>query len=357
MSISLRTSLALAAGVWLSQSCGCTSSVRIPDAPPPVDLEPVTPLAGYGMELRVWPLDATAWKRTRNNAELEQLYKAWLAIEAQRAAQEQAAAEADQPEQATGEPKPAGPPVEQSDEAPRTFEEYVRTQQAGLPDRPGLDVLARYSNTRGSLDRQAMEVWQSNGLEFALVPIGELSNLRTSMGVPGPLERTWWGATTNWSHMAKGASAGNRRIETDMGPLMLGPGRLAIVGRAWPAPGVSDPVLRLELCPQFLPVRQSAYSLEARLSARLAADDTPPSALDEGPVFERLLLRGSIPRGHALVIAPSGPSESIGRFGPEVPASSLAEALLSSVGPAGTTRPVALIVVPVLPEWFSLDGG
>jgi len=301
----------------------------------------------------VWPLDATSWKRIQNNAELEQLYQDWLAIQAQRAVED----EAEEAGQGAGNVQPAGPPVEHGDDGPSTFEEYVRARQIALPDRPGLDVLARYSNTRGAIDRQAKQVWQSNGLEFALVPIGELSTLRASMGVPGPLERTWWGATTTWSHMAKGVSAGNRRIETDMGPLLLGPGRLAIVGRAWAAPGVSNPVLRFEFCPQFLPVRQSAYSLEARLTDRLAAEDTPPSAMDEGPVFERLLLGGSIPRGHALVIAPSGQAESLAYVGPYLPASSLAEALLSSVGPDGAARPVALVVVPVLPEWFSLGGG
>lgn len=306
------------------------------------------------MELRLWALDATSWKRSQNNAELEQLYKAWLAVEAQRAAEEQVAEDF---EQTTEGPEPAGPPVEEQDEGPRTFEEYVRTQRVAAPARPGLEVLARYRETRGAVDQRAIKVWQSNGLEFALVPIGELASLRTAMGVPGPLERTWWGATTAWSHMAKGISASNRRIETDMGPLVLGPGRLALVGRAWPAPGVSEPVLRLELCPQFLPVRHSASSLEARLSARLASDNTLPSALDDGPVFERLILRGSIPRGYALIIAPTARAEFVGRVGPDVPTSSLADALLSSVGPDGAPRPVALVVVPVLPEWFSLDGG
>lgn len=311
-------------------------------------------MAGYGMELRLWALDATSWKRSQNNAELEQLYQAWLAIEAQRTADEQAA---EASEQATDGPTPAGPPMDEQSDGPRTFEEYVRAQRIATPARPGLEVLARYAETRGALDQRAINVWQSNGLEFALVPIGELASLRASMGVPGPLERTWWGATTTWSHIAKGISAGNRRIETDMGPLVLGPGRLALVGRAWPAPGVSEPVLQLELCPQFLPVRKSASLLEARLSARLADDDSPPSALDEGPVFERLILRGSIPRGYALIIAPTVRAELLGRFGPDVPSSSLAEALLSSVGPDGAPRPVALVVVPVLPEWFSLDGG
>lgn len=311
-------------------------------------------MAGYGMELRLWALDARAWKRSQNNAQLEQLYQNWLAIEAQRAADEQEAADA---ELSTDEPQPAGPPVEHQDGGPRTFEEYVQALRLAEPDRPGLEVLARYRKTRGALDQRAIDAWELNGLEFALVPIDELASLRSSMGVPGPLERTWWGATTTWSHMAKGIPAGNRRIETDMGPLALGPGRLALIGRAWPAPGVREPVLRLELCPQFLPVRASGSVLEARLSARLASDDTPPNALDEGPVFERLVLRGSIPRGYALVIAPGVRSESLGRFGPDVPASSLAEALLSSVGPDGAPRPVALVVVPVLPEWFSLGGG
>jgi hypothetical protein len=142
-----------------------------------------------------------------------------------------------------------------------------------------------------------------------------------------------------------------------MGPLALGPGRLALVGRAWPAPGIKQPVLRLELFPQFLPQEASSARLGARLTARLELDDRPPSVLDEGPVFERLALHGSIPRGYALIIAPVVQAERDRRVGPYVPTSSLAEALLSSVGPDGIPRPVALVVVPVLPERFSLDGG
>ncbi len=352
--IAATKSLAVATGLTVSCLCGCASNVRIPDATPPVDIEPVTAMAGYGMELRIWALDAKAWKRSQNNAELEQLYRAWLAIEAQRTVDEQETESAEQP---ADEPPVAGPPVEEADEGPKTFEQYVQTQRAAVPIRPGLEDLARYSNIRDSLDRRGMEVWQSNGLEFALVPINDLGSLRSSMGVPGPLERTWWGATTTWSHMAKGIFAGNRTIETDMGPLVLGPGRLALVGRAWPAPGVKQPVLRLELCPQFLPVRSQTNSLEARLTARLTADDNPPDALDEGPVFERLALQGSIPRGYALIVAPAVRTELDHRFGPDIPVSSLAEALLSAVGPDGAARPVALVVVPVLPERFSLDGG
>ncbi|MFI4883419.1 MAG: hypothetical protein ACIAQU_12630 [Phycisphaerales bacterium JB064] len=351
----------------LAIACGCQTNVRIPDAPPPVDLEPVTPLAGYGMELRLWALDAASWKRIQNNTELARLYEQWQAIEAARA---EAKEDQEQDSDTESEPgaaskpappfaasKPAGPPLTEDEQLPESFEAYVRTHRADTPTRPGMDVLASYAELRGAIDPAGRDVWERNGLQLALVPISELADLRGAMGVPGPLERTWWGATTTWSHMAKGAAAPNRRLETDMGPLVLGPGRLGLVGRAWAAPGTSKPVLRLELCPQFLPVKPDATRLEARLTARLVADDSPPNALDDGPVFERLLLRGSIPRGYALVIAPAEPAQAAPAVGPALPASSLAEALLTTIGPDGSPRPVALIVVPVLPEWFSLDGG
>lgn len=327
---------------------GCTTQVRIPDAPP-VDEQPVTKLAGYGMELRTWALDATSWKRARSNEELEALYREWLAIEAQRAADEEpdAAPIADQ----------AGPPAEPDDGWPATFEQFAATRSEASIEQPGREALERYANTRDALDAAAAQVWTQNGLRFALVPVDELSGLRDSLGVPGPLERTWWGVTTTWSHMAKGVPFGAQRLETDAGPLLLGAGRMALIGRAWPAPGISGPVLRVEFCPQFLRSEASARTFAARLAKRLEAGSEPPSDLDAGPVFERLLLRGSIPRGHALVITAIDREHSISEVGPVQTGSSIGETMLSAIGPDGAIRPVGLVVVPVLPEWLSLDGG
>jgi hypothetical protein len=336
-------SLALALGAALA---GCARNVRIADAPPPVDLEPVTPLAGYGMELRTWPLDATSWRRSQQNAELAQLHTRWLALQAERDLMTES--------QDAAEPEGAvGPPVDSGDTEPKTFEAFVQAQQVALPARPGSDALDRYVDTRNAIEARAEAIWIANGLHLALVPIEQLADLRASMGVPGPLERTWWGVTTTWSHLAKGPLGGERRLEIDSGLLTLGPGRLALVGRAWPAPGVGKPVLRVEFCPQFLPVRAPSSVLESRLNPA----GEVPNAFAEGPVFERMMLRGSIPSGYALVVVPAAQPLAQMRVGPEVPASSLAETLLAVVGPDGRPRPVALVIVPVLPEWFSLDGG
>lgn len=331
---------------------GCARQVRIPDAPP-VDAQPVTELAGYGMELRVWALDATSWKRARNNAELERLYREWLAIEAQRAAEADADAEAD----AEAPPEQPGPPPEPEDGLPATFEAFVATRSTVADERPGSEALEGFANTRDALDAAAERIWIENGLRFALVPLDQLASLRASMGVPGPLERTWWGATTQWSHVAKGVPFTAQRFDTDAGPLVLGAGRLALIGRAWPAPGVRGPVLRLEFCPQFMRADDGARSFGDRLTQRLEADAGPPSDLDAGPVFERLLLRGSIPKGYALIITASTPAETPHRVGPLLTGTSIGQAALSTMGPDGSVRPVALVVVPVLPEWFSLGGG
>lgn len=344
---STRHSSAFHAGLALAVSlalAGCARNVRIPDAPPPIDLEPVTPLAGFGMELRVWALDATSWKRTQQNSELTRLYEQWAALEAERTVTAQDPAP-------TATSDAAGPPMGE-DTGPKTFEQFVQAERVASPERPGGEALARFAETRGSLDARAQEIWADNGVLFALVPIGQLADLRSAMGVPGPLERTWWGATTTWSHLAKGPAAGDRRVDTDLGPLSLGPGRLALVGRAWPAPGVGKPVLRVEFCPQFLPARAPTSDLVNRLNAA----DGPPDAFAQGPVFERMMLRGSLPKGYALVVVPAGGSMSGVGVGPDVPTTSLAQTLLSAVGPDGAARPVALVVVPVLPEWFSLDG-
>lgn len=328
---------------------GCTQQVRIPDAPP-VDEQPVMRFAGYGMELRTWALDATSWKRARNNAELEQLYREWLAMEAERVAEE-AAAEAetqvDQP----------GPRPEPDDGLPKTFEQFVASRSDWSTEQPGEGALEQYTNLRNALEDSAARLWTQNGLRFALVPIDELTSLRDALGVPGPLERTWWGATTTWSHMTKGVPFSSQQIDTDAGPLFLDNGRLALIGRVWPAPGVTEPVLRIEFCPQFLRADDTVQTFSARLKARLETTNAPPSDIDAGPVFERLLLRGSIPRGFALVVTAVDHERPEDQVGPLLTGSSIGRLTLSAVGPDGSLRPVALVVVPVLPERFSLDGG
>lgn len=329
---------------------GCSAGVRIPDAPKPVDLEPVSTVAGYGMELRLWALDAASWRRAWDNAELARLYEQWQAIEAERLADEAADPSATQTH-------PTGPPVAADDQAPTSFEAFVASRQVSAPGRPGMDAFAQYADTRGSLDPQAEAFWRRNGMEIALVPLADLTDLRGAMGVSGPLERAWWGSTTQWSHMAKGPLKGRRRIETDLGSLTLGPGRLALVGRAWPAPGATRPVLRFEFCPQFLPLPRGGTRTSDLRSGLDASQDDADSALHQGPVYGRLVLRGSIPKGYALVIVPAVSAPGPFAVGPEVPSSTLAEALLASIGPDGRTRPVALVVVPVLPDWFALDGG
>lgn len=343
-------SLAGALAPALGLLAGCAGHVRIPDAPPTVDLEPVAAVAGYGMELRLWALDAAAWRRAWDNAELARLYEAWQAIEAQRQAERAL-------DPAPDKAEPTGPPALADDGEPQTFEAFVASQQALSPDRPGMDALAQYAGTRGALEPQAEALWRLNGLEIALVPLADLPDLRGAMGVPGPLERAWWGATTHWSHLAKGPLAGQRRIETDLGPLTLGPGRMALVGRAWPAPGTSRPVLSIEFCPQFLPLQPGGSRPDTFQAGSHNARLEPDSALSEGPVYGRLALRGSIPKGYALVVVPAMSQPGPATVGPQVPSTSLAEALLTSIGPDGRPRPVALVVVPVLPDWFSLDGG
>lgn len=352
---------ALALLLSCAMPVGCQTKMRIPDAPAPVETEPVTALAGYGMELRLWALDASSWRRTQDNAELARLYEQWQEIQAQRASVEQPAQGAHSQGEATERDEvfastPAGPPITPEDQVPDTFEAYVRAHQLDAPSRPGMDVLSKYLELRGAIDPQAASIWERNGFTLALVPMSDLVQLRSAMGVPGPLERTWWGAIGAWSHLAKGVATPNRRLATDLGPLLLGSGRFALVGRAWPAPSIGDPVLRLEICPQFLPVRQEASRLEARLTARLEANAGPVQAIDEGPVFQRFLLSGSIPRGYALILMPSERESQVTAFGPTVPDATLAESVLTARGPDGSLRPVALVVVPVLPERFSLDG-
>ncbi|MGD1915914.1 MAG: hypothetical protein ACFCBV_06990 [Phycisphaerales bacterium] len=339
---------------------GCGTSVRLPDSPPPVETDPVLPVAGFGMELRLWDLDASSWRRARTNAQLAELYEQWQEILAQReqSADDAAGPQRDAaPDSATAPGSTFGPPSDESASEPQTFEAFVESSGATLPQRPGRESFERYASLRGSIESQSESVWRRNGVEFALVPIQELAQLRTEMGVRRPLERTWWGSTTEWSRMLGNRWMEARRFETDAGPLELGAGRFGLVGRAWAAPGLSAPVLRLDLCPQFVPQRSRAERLESRLQSRLTDDAGLADAISEGAVFERLALHASVPRGYALVVAAT-PTEASGPpIGPAIESSTLGQALFSRPGPDGRSKPLALVIVPVLPEWYGLDGG
>jgi len=332
---------------------GCQTSVRIPDAPPPVETDPVMPIAGYGMELRLWDLDATSWRLARSNAELTALFEQWLNKQAEQ--ESEASGSPPSPDEPVRIEPALGPPVD-IDEAPATFEAFVHQRSETRPERPGREQFLRFSSLRGTLDPSSEEVWRRNGMEFALVPVTELAALRAAMGVPAPLERTWWGSTTAWSRMLGTRWMRDRRIETDLGPLELGTGQFGIVGRAWAAPGVGEPVLRLDLCPQFVPRHRRESRLESRLSSRLQSDAGPRDARADGALFERLLLQAAIPRGYALVIAAAPRLEATDDVGPMVESASLGEALFSRRGPGGREQTLALVIVPVLPEWFALDG-
>ncbi|GIW74769.1 MAG: hypothetical protein KatS3mg103_1291 [Phycisphaerales bacterium] len=360
---------------------------------PPVDQQPVTELAGFGMELRVWALHTPAWQRARQGERLKALYDQWQAIQAQAGP-----ADADPVESVPASPDPGprgpdagegssqapaepatGPPLTPEATVPESFEAFVRQHGSALHDPANLDVLDRYADLRDALDPHAAALWAGNGLRLALVPLEDLASVRQALGVPAAKERTWFGSVRAWAHVVQGPDQPQRVVETDAGLLTLGPGSLALLGRAWPAPGDRAPVLALELCPQFVPHRPADDRLGQRLRLRL--DDAPAgpldhSALHAGPMFRRLLLRGAIPRGYALVIAPS-PTPAAATpgttgsptAGPAVPTVGLAEAMLSAAdrppstghGPdwagvqASHRQLVALVIVPVLPEWYALD--
>lgn len=358
-----RATHALAAAfVAVALSIGaCQSTRRIPDTPAPVDLQPVSPLAGWGMEVRVWDLDTTAWQRSRRNEELSRLYEAWQAIEAARAGdQEQAEAAATEPATTSQVADQAatptfGPAAEPSQTEPQTFEEFVRTRSVPIAEHPGLELLGTYNDIPQAIEANATELWSRNGFQISMVPIEDLATLRQAMGIQQPLERTWWASSAEWSRLASGPPQDRRRVDTDLGPLEVGPGRFALTGRAWVGPGTREPVLNLEVCPQFLPSRSSSERLEERLSSRLLGEQTPPSALDEGPLFERLLLWGAIPAGQALLLMPLLDEPANPTLGPQIPGVTVGNAVLNGIGPDGTLRPRAIVIVPVLPDWFSID--
>jgi len=335
----------------------CQTDQARPASPGPiatVDLQPVTPLAGTGLELRVWPIDDTHERRRERNRRLHALLEDWHAI--QRAREDEQATAEDQDKQPPDDAQPRtdapafGPPTTADDDTPATFEDFVALSLAAQPrEGPGENDPARalepFADTAHALDPQAAELWRANGFRLALVPRERLADLRRALGVRQPLARSWLGNLLRWDHLAVAPPGAPTILASDRGPARLGPGRMALLARAWEAPGYQRPVLRLELCPQFLPASARADPDAARFTPTGAS----PDHLARGAVFRRLLLTGSLPHDHALVIAPGPPQDDGHAIGPAAPgAIAIANALLRRRAADGTPAPIALVLVPVV---------
>ncbi|MEO1007773.1 MAG: hypothetical protein AAFX79_04360 [Planctomycetota bacterium] len=342
--IRLAVACALAAACGAPLGCG-GRTVVIADAPP-VDVRPVTDLAGHGCEIRVWAIESQRRSLQEQNASLAELWDQWRAYEESRGDEELSEDDA----AAASIASDVGPFETAEGERIASFEQFVDLmrdaggESRALPESPADLALA--------FDPIESQLWRANGLRLLLVPLDELSSVREGLGVDRPLERTWIGEATSWTHVARGPAGGPRTLRGDLGPIDLPAGSMALLGRLWAAPGLAGPVLRVEMVPQFVPVRGRAVRGGGAWTTRERPEDA-----DAGPVFDRLVLEGAIPPGHALVIVPDrGPPDAAApRVGPVVPRSRLGPEILRRRGGDGLLRGIALVLVPVLPEQWDLS--
>lgn len=226
-----------------------------------------------------------------------------------------------------------------------------------------------------SLPPGVREVLAANGFALVEVPAGEIERLRAGLPDAGGSQTLWLDARLGapWSEIVLGPRVDVPVIETDQGVLDLDPGRLRLLGRAWPTGGLTEaglePRVRVEL------VAQHRFSRERERSEFDRVRAGPPTPVDEGVVFDRLLIEASLPAGRALVVVPITPGEDwraqladlgdVGSVSAEVAGPptprypSLGEAMLGKWAYARSPQPSRAVVVlrALPPARFGLLGG
>lgn len=157
------------------------------------------------------------------------------------------------------------------------------------------------------------DTWAVNGLRIVRVPLGDWPSLSAKLRLSGASQRQWINQTSGWVEIVRGPDKPDgQTIALDAERLDLGPGRLRLLARCWPAPVV--PVsegagigarLTIELLPQHVESQTRAWK---RLTMT-EAPSGPPDKLEAGLVFSRLLLELS---AHGTA-GPSVGAEASGR--------------------------------------------
>ncbi|MEZ6235649.1 MAG: hypothetical protein R3B68_15800 [Phycisphaerales bacterium] len=205
-----------------------------------------------------------------------------------------------------------------------------------------------------ALSAEADAAWQACGLRVVQVPTDQLSALAESL-VSGPESRVWLGQTPQWTEAYATAESESRRaVRMPEGDLVLAPGAIRLLVRAWFERAIVDEQerrnLRVDLVPQNRERTFNSLTLEP-------IDPTRP--LDVGLVIDRLASVWRSDGSTALLLVPAdagedweaiaaqvGPPEyEPGVFGPPMrTAPTLGQALL------GTPRDGFDIVLVLIPR-------
>ncbi len=231
--------------------------------------------------------------------------------------------------------------------------------------------------------------WRRSGLRLVRVPLEQLRALRSSLTTGGQVSVRPLGEVPAWTEFFEGQDLSEGGVRLDSGFVPLDPGRPRLLVRAWSEPRIDGGEvvgqIRVEMVPQH-----HLGSRDSRQIQFVPIQETP--VVDEGLVFERLLLSLPVRTGEAYLVVgeapevdwhrlieepaepeaetPAGKSDSTTSDGevsgdvrfPRSPGSmrpTLGEALLNAASYTVGSRDerAVIVLIPPAPAPYSLLGG
>lgn len=219
----------------------------------------------------------------------------------------------------------------------------------------------------------AGEALRPFGLRVVRTRADAAGDLRETLPIAGIVERRWMGQVPSWSVLVSGQPRNGFVLSLPEGELELPAGRLRALVRAWTGPEAGAgarprAVLNVELALQHADARG------VRDADPLDGPRGPARIEDEGLLFARAVLRGTLGPDEALLVvadAPgadwSGTIEPSDRAGRDAPASGVGPAAPEAPTPGEAaltdrergvpaSRRVVIALVARVPETFSLIG-
>jgi hypothetical protein len=230
-------------------------------------------------------------------------------------------------------------------------------------------VMAPYIDQPTPFGGELADRWRENGLRLVRVPLDDMLTLRRELPLLGRVDRHWLGQIPRWTELLQGDTiASDRPLYFQGRRASMETGRLRLLARAWTAPTLYGPRLRVDLTlqhvPQTMPFLPGFDALDA--PSRLPAEM-------RGEVFTELTANMTLDPGYAYLIIPEDPMHTWTSSGamrpaawfdwgeiagpPAPPLPTLGEALLTTMGMANTRdRELRAIVmlVPRTPDRFAL---
>ncbi|MAY74083.1 MAG: hypothetical protein CMJ31_05025 [Phycisphaerae bacterium] len=169
-------------------------------------------------------------------------------------------------------------------------------------------ALHRYMDAESLLEPIVVDRWRQAGFRVMTAPLVEVESVRRTVGARGASQQRWLGQPAAWTPLIEGlASAGS--VTDGAATVALRGASPRLIGRGWEAArpvsgnGAAEAEFWLELVPQL----RDAVDPFAIVGLDPAGRGGGNTALGDGLVFRRLLLRTALPRGMALIVVPEEP--------------------------------------------------